>query len=129
MGRRSPSSPVVIALVAAALLAACRGGPLPGEEVAEFNVIVENRTATPLTFEMVLADRTLNLMGPIEVGQTGSIVAYRGRIAEPRLDVDADGCMKGLVVAFDPQRREVARHPPGLCVGETWVIESRPTPS
>ena len=59
-------------------LAGCPGKLLPGEEVAEHNIVVHNRTARPLTFEMVLPDRTFNLRGPIGPGQSGSIRGVRG---------------------------------------------------
>jgi hypothetical protein len=42
--------------------------------------------------------------------------------------LDAAGCTARELVARDPNGQEVARHGPGLCEGETWVI-SAPTPS
>jgi hypothetical protein len=42
--------------------------------------------------------------------------------------LDASGCTTGELIAQDANGREIARHGPGLCEGDTWVI-SAPTPS
>ena len=119
----------LVAFPAALLLVGCPGRPLPGEEGPTSGIVVHNKTATSLTFEIILADGPNNMLGPIGPSRTSPIVFIGGPIPTNRLDIDANGCTKGVVIAYDPQRREVARHPPGLCVGETWVIEPQPGPT
>jgi hypothetical protein len=94
----------------------------PGVERPLHAIVVENRTPSALTFEMVVGDRQQALIGPVRPGVSDAILIFRGAIPDGPL-VGEDGCTKGTVIAYDPEGQEVARHPPGLCIGETWVVE------
>jgi hypothetical protein len=126
---RRNQHPTLLATVAAVgLLTGC--GQLPGQDpIGSVAIIGINRTPTALSFEMVLPERTQTLTGSLDPGESGPIASFRGPIADGRADFDKDGCSKGVIIALDPSAREVARHPAGLCVGETWAIEPPPPTS
>jgi hypothetical protein len=98
--------------------------PVPGPELGEPAILAENRTLGALTFELIVGDLRLPGMGEISAGRSGLILLSRGTgIDAPYLD--ANGCTKGDFIAYDANRLEVARHGPGLCLGQTWVIASQ----
>jgi len=80
-----------------------------------------NTTASALTFEMELPNLTIALTGQLAPGATGPIISIVGMM-QGRLEVDDRGCTPGVVIARDTASNEVARHDPGLCVGDTWEI-------
>lgn len=108
-----------ILLIGVVVLGACDG---PFREPANRAIVIHNRTATPLTFRIIVGDRQGDLPGPLAAGQSSPVIYFVDGIVDGPL-TDSDGCTKGDVIAYDPSGREVARHPPGLCVDETWVIE------
>jgi hypothetical protein len=121
--RSSATAPVVVIALVVLVLVAC--ADLPGTDPLVVAITVQNRTSTPLTFQTVVGDDTYDLRGPIPAGAEHPIISFRGRVT-PNLVVDEDGCTRGHVIAYDPDGREVARHAPSLCIGETWVIADEP---
>ena len=95
-------------------------------------VMGTNNTGIPLTFEMELVNPPNQYLktvpyGPrvLRPGMTGGIVTMtEGEWrAGYRVDFDKNGCSVGHLVARAPNGREIARHAPGLCIDDTWVIE------
>jgi hypothetical protein len=108
---------LVIAMALAALIG-CEGFPVTEPEVR--GVQARNETSETLTFEVELPDRSISLPPPAEPSDTSPIIrVYR---PGPDLVYMENGCTTGDVVARNPAGREVARHPPGLCLDELWIV-------
>jgi hypothetical protein len=122
-GSWNQRSKLLATLAAVGLLMGC---VLPGQDPGSVGIVVRNLTPMPLTFEMLLPDRTLSIPGSLDAGVTGPIIVFVGAIPQGRLDVDKDGCTKGVLIARDPSGGEMARHPAGLCVGDPWVVQPPP---
>lgn len=84
-------------------------------------VLAENRTTVTLTLEMPRGSRPAFTLGTLHAGRTGLLISEAD--LGPNSLLAANGCTKYDVVAYDPEGREVARHGPGLCMGDTWVVE------
>ncbi len=104
------------------VLAVTLAGCLNFAEPLRQSISVNNRTTQRLSFEVLVDGEALALFGPIGPGETSPIIAFTGVVPNKRL-LGNDGCTLRDVIAYDDEEREVARHPPGLCIGETWVIE------
>jgi hypothetical protein len=52
-----------------------------------------------------------------------------GSQLSPGAGLAVDFCTAGDLIALDPSGREIARHPPPLCAGSTWVIGGPTSPS
>ncbi len=82
-------------------------------------VYVANQTDQTLEFRVFGGDRwySLGSLDPgartqvIPVSQLYSTTAYA-----------RDGCTTGVIAAFDSVGNEVARHEPGLCAEDEWVV-------
>jgi hypothetical protein len=93
------------------------------------SVSVENLTGRELILEArVEGERWIRMPGSVPANRynRGSISAA-GWDREDNL-VGRDGCTYVPLRAM-AQGREVARHPPPLCEGETWVIEPGDEPN
>jgi hypothetical protein len=82
---------------------------------------IDNRTGFELTFMMHIDGAWLELGAPIGANATGNILGTLGDVSHSRV-LRPDGCTIGDVVAFQDDGVEVARHPPPLCLGETWAV-------
>ncbi|MGH2394553.1 MAG: hypothetical protein ACRDGH_13885 [Candidatus Limnocylindria bacterium] len=81
----------------------------------------ENHTDSVLTFGAIVDGEILPISGRAEPGEAVTILGGL-RFSEYSVITDGD-CTKVDLVALDPNGREVARHPPPLCLDEVWVIE------
>ena len=104
---------VALIAVIVALFVAC--------EPPTREILAHNLTATAVSLQAEFDTDSLPLGGTIAPGEKGTVVFMMGRGDDHRLFLGAD-CTIAPVVAYDDAGREVARHPPGLCFGETWVI-------
>jgi hypothetical protein len=86
-------------------------------------VLAENHTNSSLMFETIVDGQTYPILGNADPGERVVILAWAQFNNEHSL-ITEDECTIGDVVALDPEGREVARHPPPLCLDEVWVIEA-----
>lgn len=85
--------------------------------------MVVNNTDRDLHFRIMKEDgEWLDLATRVAPGDTAQLVGAM-ILGEDSLIAD-DGCTTGPVEALDADDRVVATHPPGLCVDDSWVIES-----
>ncbi|HJQ89906.1 MAG TPA: hypothetical protein VJ820_20865 [Propionibacteriaceae bacterium] len=90
------------------------------QEPERGSVTAVNETSETLEFKVFGDGEWLDLPTSLPPGRDGAIL-YGTDLVEPsRLTVD--GCTEGDVVAYGPDDREVARHPPPLCDGDNWII-------
>lgn len=83
-------------------------------------IVAENRTDVPLTFVVEAGNERITLSRSVDPGERTALIGGSGLGEHSR--VARNGCAIGDVVAIDPDGREVARHPPPFCVGDTWVV-------
>jgi len=112
---------LLLAVFGAYAVAAC-GTLLPGEEPVHLGVEVVNMTSSNLHFAPVINGAIARPTDTLAAGETQSILDYLGN--PPINDPIFRGghCTIVDVVALDSNSNEVARHPPGLCFGDRWVI-------
>jgi hypothetical protein len=104
----------LVGLVVLGLLAGC--DPYLGAGVR-----VHNETNEPLSFVIDLGGGD-TIPGPQDLAPSDwQGILNNVQLSSPSL-VGHDGCSTVDVVAYGSDGREVARHGPGLCLGETWVI-------
>jgi hypothetical protein len=115
---------VLLCLVIAAMLSGCAG--MLGIQPAHYAVLVDNGTASEITFAAG-ADDSITVNGTVGPSQSGSILQRIGTPVDDDPIFYGSLCTKVDLVAF-AGGREVARHPPGLCLNSTWEIGS-PAPS
>ncbi len=96
---------------------------LPGQEPGNSGITVRNDTSTTITFEMSIANGTIPVPGSVASDATGVILSLAGTDPKNRVDLDERGCTRGDLIARNTSDLEIARHPPGLCAGQTWEIE------
>jgi hypothetical protein len=105
----------VVGLVVLVLLAGCEPNLGAG-------VTVRNETNEPLSFVIDLGGGdTIPDLQDLAPSDWQAIFDYVD-LASETSTVGHDGCSTVDVVAYAPDGREVARHGPGLCLGDTWVI-------
>lgn len=133
MTRRVPDQPsradrrqTAAALAAAIVLAGCT---FIWEEpdLGTRAVTVTNQTAETLTFEVFGAGEWRDLPLSLPPGRSGAVL-FGTDLVEPSLRT-VNGCTEGDLVATDTDGREIARHPPPLCDGDTWTITGEPESS
>lgn len=113
MRRPAVGLALVLTLVISAL-SACED-PRFGQSVRG-----ENRTSRVLTFAAIVDGENVRIPGSAEPGESISLLP--GPFSDHSVITEGD-CTKVDLVALDPAGREVARHPPPLCLDDTWVIE------
>jgi hypothetical protein len=88
---------------------------------SETGVVAENHTTVTLTFEMPRGALSAFTLGSLPPGRSGLLISEVA--LGPYSLLATNGCSKYDIVAYDPDGREVARRGPGLCMGDTWVVE------
>jgi hypothetical protein len=91
-----------------ALVLGCEAGRMDG-------IGVDNRLGQELRFEIEIDGRLIRLATHALPRSTARVLAAG--------DLRSGDCTTAPLVAYDPDGREVARHDPPLCVGDTWTIE------
>jgi hypothetical protein len=81
---------------------------------------VRNETRLTLSFKMLVTGKWYDLAARARPHDT-ALVLDRGHLSSNSV-LARDGCSTGDLVAFGPDGREVARHPPPLCKHDVWVI-------
>jgi hypothetical protein len=84
-------------------------------------VVADNHTNTVLTFAAIVDGESTPIAESAEPGE--SITLISGLAFSEHSVITEGDCTKVDLVALDPAGREVARHPPPLCIDEVWVIE------
>jgi hypothetical protein len=90
-----------------------------------YSVVVDNRTSSDLHFKAEV-DEGLNLIETVPAHKKGHILYSLGPPAKSHRIMRGGMCTPVDIVAYDANNVEVARHPPGLCMRETWVIGAAP---
>lgn len=122
--RRTPPRPggglrlVASVLVAVVVVAACQVGLT--EQRDDRGVAVRNNTESILQFRTLVEGEWYEF-GSVSPGDETGVVS---NTALTDSLVGRDGCTIGVLVAFDPDGHEVARHDPGLCLGDLWQIDA-----
>lgn len=98
------------------------GCVLPTTEEPTEAIFVDNQSGTTLAISAELHDRVVALDPPLEPGQSSPVIFSAGVPPETNVIFRGRTCTVVPFVAHDPDGNEVARHPPGLCLGETWTI-------
>jgi hypothetical protein len=114
---RGASKRVAVVVLALVVIAACQVRLTEQQE--DTGLAVRNNTESILKFRM-LADGEWYERISVPPGDLAQLISNTDLTAS---SIGRDGCTIGVLVAFDPDGREVTRHEPGLCVGDTWVIE------
>lgn len=123
VGRRGTATLKAILLTVCAIaVGACN---FPPGDPSSYVVNVENRTSSDLHFTAQV-DNGIDLGEKVPANQTRHILYSLG--PPPSSDVIFRGglCTTVDIVAYDANEQEVARHPPGLCMRDTWVIGGAP---
>ena len=99
------------------------GGCTPPGEPLSNGVEAINETQETIHFKVVGDDGELFALTPeFEPGEGGLVLS--GSEIGPDSLVTEDGCTTGDLVALDTTGTEVARHPPPLCDGDVFIVES-----
>ena len=85
-----------------------------------------NETATKLHFVISVGGKEYRLAPTLEPGAS-TLVLYGAAFAPSSFIAD-ERCTKGDLVALAEDGREVARHPPPLCIGDVWTITTPGVP-
>lgn len=87
-----------------------------------YAVFVDNKTPFDLHF---IAEAYASLPLPDTVGphESGHILGTNGPPPPQNVIFRGTLCTTVVIVAYDEGNTEVTRHPPGLCMGDTWVID------
>jgi hypothetical protein len=108
----------VVLVLVAAIVAGCAG--ILGIQPPSYSVTVDNQTAAAITFAAG-TDASILVDGTIAAGASGPILHHVGEPADDDPVFYGSLCTKVDLVALSAGK-EVGRHAPGLCFGETWVI-------
>jgi hypothetical protein len=87
-------------------------------------IAVDNRTEHPLHFRLFGDGEWHDLLTTAEPGRLTGILG--GAEIREHSRLTTGGCTVGELIALHPDGTEVARHPPGLCVHDVWVVEDAP---
>lgn len=107
---------VVTLCVAVLVLTAC-----PPDLGSSGGIGVDNRTDQALHFRILGDGEWHDLPATVGPRQSGGLLGRPALIGPSR--IARDGCTIGELIALDPDGSEVARHPPGLCIDDVWVVE------
>lgn len=111
--------PVAVALLVV-VVAACQVRLT--EQGLENGVGARNDTESILHFR-TLVDGLWYDLGSVSPGNLTQAISYSD-LTSATSAIARDGCTIGLLVALDPAGNEIARHDPGLCVGDVWQIDA-----
>ncbi len=115
---------MTVAACSALLLGAC-------DEELGAGLAVRNATASTLTLRYETREaRAIDLHVTVAPGEV-AVALGAGDLGRNSTDsiVGANGCTTGTLIAVRSDGGEVARHGPGLCINDTWVVGSIPTAS
>lgn len=83
-------------------------------------IVATNDTQTTITFRLFADGEWVELPGSLPPGRTDAVLS-RALLFEPST-LTVDGCTEGDLVAIAEDGAEVARRPPPLCDGDTWIV-------
>lgn len=90
------------------------------EELGLGPIAATNDTSTTITFRLFADGEWVELPGSLPPGRTDTVLSGASLFESSTLTVD--GCTEGDLVALADNGAEVARRPPPLCDGDTWVV-------
>jgi hypothetical protein len=86
-------------------------------------VLVDNQTSSEVSFGVQIGDAAVTTgFGPLSPGAKGPVLGQLGLPPSDDPIFRGGMCTTVGLIAYDAEGREIARHPPGLCFGDTWVI-------
>jgi hypothetical protein len=106
---------------ASLLVGGCRPFPVSDPGITS-GVQVVNETGETISFEVAADGERFSLPGRFEPGEGGLVIS--GSALGPDSLVTENGCTTGDLIALDRSGAEIARHPPPMCDGDVWVVNS-----
>jgi hypothetical protein len=91
------------------------------EQRDDTGLAVRNNTESMLHFRMLVDGQWYERVS-VPPGDQARLISNTD-LTSATSSIGRDGCTIGVFVALDPAGNEVARHDPGLCVGDVWQID------